>query len=376
METQITAPRAKLRGGKLLLFRAAALALSLLAALLAGELLIRAVAPQQLQGQIFEWAPRGYLRNRANSVARNVGGERSVYYRFNAQHLRGGPIGDGRVRVLILGDSFTMGWLIEEQNTFVSKLARRAQAEFGTGAFEFINAATGGWGTAEYLAMLEDSGDSFHPQVVVIFIGIADTLRASLTPLYRLDDPQKLTVRATGYQPPPGSRVKELIKSCPGYLWLWEHSHLVQFLRRCAPREAEYFTMASTTQSAEPAPIDPDDHGIVLNKALFRAIHAWCAQRDIRLFVLTAWPAEQKFTPFFPDRNRINIAFRAQAEPFFREEGIEFFDSGNQIAPVLETDLEKYRIPGDWHPSEAATTLIAETVWPWLEPRLRAAARR
>ena len=84
------------------------------------------------------------------------------------------------------------------------------------------------------------------------------------------------------------------------------------------------------------------------------------------MLVVTTWPVWAR-----KDVHQLNAAFRRQAPDFFRQQGIDFFDAGPELARQIEGRREKYEIPDDGHPSEAGAELIAATIWPWLGPRLR-----
>lgn len=377
--TEPSAPR-KLSRRKKLLFGAAALLFSLVAALLIGEVIVRLAAPQDLSGAWREHAPRGYLRNKSGGASRHQFGERVVHYRFNDHHMRGGPLGAGKVRVLALGDSFTFGWLLEEPDTYLAKLQQHADAAFGKGQFEFLNGAAGGWGTEEYTAFLEDEGESIKPDVVVVFLGIDDTQRAMNAPVYRLAESKSLTLEPTGLKLHE-SPLKRLANSIPGYDFLLEHSHLMQLIRKATLRgqPGAFAAPQANTPSATPASlpvIAADDPGILKEGALFLRIADWCKQHHAPMLVVTNWPVDQRFTPIPAELNQRNIAFRAQADQFFREHGIAFFDAGPQLEAAIDDHLDRYRIHGDAHPTEAGAKLIADTIWPWLEPKLRPLAGR
>src|SRR2546421_40244 len=89
------------------LFRLTALVLGLVVAFALAEIGVRIFDPQDLSGTWREITPRGIMANKAAGTSTHQFGSRRVTYQFNEHHLRGGPIGDGKVRVLCLGDSFT-----------------------------------------------------------------------------------------------------------------------------------------------------------------------------------------------------------------------------------------------------------------------------
>jgi lysophospholipase L1-like esterase len=365
----------KFSRGKELLFIFVAVAFSLLVTLMLGELMVRIAAPQDLSGTWQENAPRGYLRNKSGGTARHQFGQRVVHYRFNDHHMRGGPIGAGKVRVLALGESFTFGWLLEEQDTYLARLQQHADTAFGTGQFEILNGAAGGWGTEDYVLFLEDEGDSIKPDVVLVFLGIDDTQRAMDAPFYRLADTHAVTLEPTGLKMHE-SRLKQFANSVPGYELLLEHSHLMQFLRKESLRGRPGVFAAPQTDRSQAPPtslpvIKPDDAGILKEKALFLRIADWCRQHHALMLVVTNWPVDQRFTLTPAELNQRNITFRAQADQFFRENGIDFFDPGPQLAVAFGGPIDQYRIHDDGHPTEAGAALIGDTIWPWLEPKLR-----
>jgi len=378
-EVELSRPRPstprKLSRGKELFFIFVALAFSLLVTLVLGELLVRIAAPQDLSGTWLENAPRGYLRNKSGGTARHQFGQRVVYYRFNDHHMRGRPIGAGKVRVLALGESFTFGWLLEEQDTYLARLQQHADSAFGIEQFEILNGAAGGWGTEDYVLFLEDEGDSIKPDVVLVFLGIDDAQRAMNATIYRLADTHALTLEPTGLKMHE-SRLKQIANSVPGYELLLEHSHLIQLIRNASVHGRSGVFAAQQTDSS-PAPatslpvIKPDDTGILKEKALFLRIADWCKQHHALMLVVTNWPADQRFTLIAAEMNQRNITFRAQADQFFRENGIDFFDPGPELAVAIGGGLDQYRIHDDGHPTEAGAALIADMIWPWLEPKLR-----
>ena len=109
-----------------MLIRAFLLAVVVLIAILIGELATRLLLPQDLSSSWREFSPRGVSYNKANYTARHQFGERVVYYRFNAQNLRGSAVRPDALKVLFLGDSYTFGWLLDEEDSYIAHMARYA----------------------------------------------------------------------------------------------------------------------------------------------------------------------------------------------------------------------------------------------------------
>jgi hypothetical protein len=91
--------------------------------------------------------------------------EFKVTIRQNQWGFRGGSLDKAkgqRQRVLVLGDSFTYGVGVEDDETFSARLE---QLEPG---LEVINTGANGYGTGQELLLLRDEGLAFAPDIVVL----------------------------------------------------------------------------------------------------------------------------------------------------------------------------------------------------------------
>lgn len=68
----------------------------------------------------------------------------------------------GRVRILVLGDSFTYGVGVENHETFSARLEQLDPR------LEVINTGVNGYGTAQELLLLRDEGLAFQPDLVLV----------------------------------------------------------------------------------------------------------------------------------------------------------------------------------------------------------------
>ncbi len=73
----------------------------------------------------------------------------------------------GTYRVLCLGDSFTLGYTVDERDLFVDQL-RRSWLSEGR-AVDVINAGTEGWSTDQEVAWYLSEGVKYQPDLVLIF---------------------------------------------------------------------------------------------------------------------------------------------------------------------------------------------------------------
>ena len=113
-------------------------------------------------------------RNRPNVSGYFARREFRHHVRHNEYGLRGGPIdltsARGRPRVLALGDSFTWGYGVEEDETYCKLLSQSLD-------IEVLNLGVSGFGTGQELLLLQDSIDRFDASAVVLFFDAATDLR-------------------------------------------------------------------------------------------------------------------------------------------------------------------------------------------------------
>lgn len=97
--------------------------------------------------------------------------EYRVRLEINSHGLRGPEIPAekpvGVLRVLLLGDSFTEGYTVEEEATVRARL-QSALAAAVPRPVQVINGGTAGWGTDQEVLFYEGSGRSFAPDLVVL----------------------------------------------------------------------------------------------------------------------------------------------------------------------------------------------------------------
>lgn len=347
------------------------LCLSLTVSLLLAEFIVSVVKPQDLSGSWGVQSARALVVNKSEGVARHQFGARVVYYSFAAPHLRA-PAPRASVKVLVLGDSFTFGYLLGDGDTYVSLLQSRLDEEFGPGVFSLLNGAVAGWGAGDYVAFVDDFGEEVAPDIVLVFVSPDDIGRALRSPQWSLSPADGQLVRAVV----PRSRLKVLLNGLPGYQWLLEHSHLVQLLRN----QAELLAKKPSRRAAAQTPLGPGSEpdgenarrGRVLGAALFRRLSSWCNERDVKLLVAsTGWHQPLGTNPAEPTE-----AFMSGAEPFFSGLGVPFSDPWDTLHRRMGGEPRRFMIQGDGHPNEAGAALIAEGAFPFIESQFGEYCRR
>jgi len=147
-------------------------------------------------------------------------------FRINAQGFRDDenyeyPKPPGRRRILVLGDSHTLGYEVRQSATF-SKVLERRLREKGFDA-QVLNTGVSGFGTAEELMFLEHEGMKYHPDAVVLAFFENDFDDNIVSGLYELKN-GNLLVKKTNYT--PGVEAIAIMNAVPGASWLGQHSYL------------------------------------------------------------------------------------------------------------------------------------------------------
>jgi lysophospholipase L1-like esterase len=325
---------------------------SLMAGLALAEIAVRLFSPQPMNGSIYENTLRGYAVNRSKgTVLFSIGANKGIYH-FTSPHLRGiRPPQVAEERILVLGDSFTFGAGLSEEDTYVSRLQKKINTTFGVDRVALLNAGIGGSGSAEHLAFLEDFGGDIAPRAVIVFISIDDFNRAERSPLYRLRQPD--TLELDDGTIPTNELVRLLNRLGAGsdiYNYIIEHLHIAQLVRRTV-------ILAIFPPSAGPATARPDELGSPssseqqrLVRAIFKRMKTWCDVHGAKLVV-------------------INNGWRTYdwLAALLSSENITFFDAAPQIQPIITRDLAAYTIVGDGHPNAKGAMLVADAVWPFIQ---------
>jgi hypothetical protein len=98
---------------------------------------------------------------------------RTISYTMSPQGLRDrvyGPKQPGEYRILMLGDSFTMGDAVNEDDTIPRCLERELKLRAPLPSVSVINAGMSGAGPIQELGMLRERGLAFEPDLVILQI--------------------------------------------------------------------------------------------------------------------------------------------------------------------------------------------------------------
>ena len=265
----------------------------------------------------------------------------------------------GTLRVLALGDSNTQGYEVRQDFTYAAVLERYLGSR-GVRA-EVLNAGVSGFSTAEALAYLENEGQRYQPDVVVLGFyanDFEDNLKAGLFAL----EADKLVARKQEHI--PGVRIQNVVYAIPGVQWLSENSYFYsllfnhvwvyarELLRERAMRAAHAsgapddgeVEFAQATKEKQPP------HAVELTVALLERMQRFCTELGIRLVIVEI---PQPDAPY-----RMRDSFPEDVLTRLAKARIEVISSQAVLGPY-EGVGELHVAHGHQHISEFSHSLIA-----------------
>ncbi|MBI1796937.1 MAG: SGNH/GDSL hydrolase family protein [Candidatus Eisenbacteria bacterium] len=200
------------------------------------EIGLRLFAPQPLAVNVSAWDPHYGWRNRPGTHGFFRTSEYRMEVSIDSLGLRDREMSrakpPGTWRILGLGDSFAFGHGVAADSCFLKVAERfvdhRSRAAGGP-RVEVLNSGVGKWATAQEYLYLEHEGYSFQPDAVVLaFCDDNDGEGNMEEGVLRVRDGRLEPVAA----PEPAVRTLQRVsQAVPGYAWLAEHSHLVNWIR-------------------------------------------------------------------------------------------------------------------------------------------------
>ncbi len=200
--------------------------------LVAAELFLRAFAPVPMLPRFVEPTYYGVRGNSPDMQFLHRTRDYEIQIRINKQGMRADreftyEKPPGVTRIVVLGDSFGLGYEVDLQNTFLSRMEQRLTA--AGRKVEVINLSVSGHGTAEELLVLQNEGLRYFPDLVLLVWHETDYQNNAESRLFRLDERGRLVREAQSYL--PAEAIRAFLARIPGYQWLSTHSQAFTFLR-------------------------------------------------------------------------------------------------------------------------------------------------
>jgi hypothetical protein len=284
------------------------------------------------------------------------------------------PKPDGVFRILLIGDSFTVGANIEQAEVYGQVLEQLLNDAVDQ-PVEVVNTGTGGWNPFQYAQFYEYYGQAFEPDLVIVgfFVGNDSYIDATSVEDTRSAVLGRRLPRDAGQ----GRGIQSLI-------FLYEHSHIARALLRAGPNDLSFireqcdnFTETYLAiqnnrihnHLAEPLP--EANELLVSNVEQMQRIQSLAAGSGVPLL-----------TVILPDENQLNADLQASVIPLAEAEAYDFDMPQALLHPLFEERdiqyldlLDGFRVDerclymNDTHWTPAGHRFVAELIRDYLLDR-------
>ena len=199
---------------------------------IAGELFMRVMKPQPMLPRYVTAGDFGIRVNMPNKDYVHTTPDYKVYLHTNSKGIRAPKDipytkKEGVTRIVLLGDSFGMGYGVNLEDSFSEVMRRKLETSWGS-PVEIINLSVSGFGTAEQLLMFQNEGAKYQPDIVISTWHTTDDKENLRSGLFDYVD-DELVVKNDTFL--PGVKQREMLMKIPGFNWVMDNSQLYNFLR-------------------------------------------------------------------------------------------------------------------------------------------------
>ncbi len=338
--------------------------------LLIAEILVRIFLPQNRLTTWIEMHPDGFMMNQKGVTAIHHFNERAAEYRLNQLGLRGDELspGDG-LNILFLGDSFTFGLLLAEEDTFIAKLQDKVNSAFPDRRINLLNGGIGGAGLADWPLWLEELGTEIAPDMIIYMMHTDDIGRSISKNLFVVNEADSSLTQSQRWQP------RQFMMKTGRQRWyraLQRRSDLMNLLVGIAWDKFYFKDLTNGFDEETTQVIIPtgerryieSGYSNLLGLLLFERLSNWCMDNKCTIAAST--------TGFFGfgEENYYTTPFYQKIS----DQGLHsmpFFDNTECMVDKTGGSKDEIIIEGDGHPNEAGAALIAECSWNWLQELIR-----
>jgi hypothetical protein len=310
-----------------------------------GEVFIRLIHPVPLFPRRVVAMPFGVRGNQPNARYTHTSADVQVEFRLNSKGVRADreipyEKPPGVARIVVLGDSFGMGYEVSVEDMFVSYMQR--SLERSGIPVEVVNLSVSGHGNAEELVTLQNEGFKYQPDLVLVswhFTDLDDNVRSDL---FRVVG-DKLEPTGKSYLPAVG--VREKLERLGPYRWLEEHSMLFAFVRESLSARAKNILMSlkkgesaevevSDESGGEGAPAKRNNARAraedALTVAILQSMQETCRTRGAEMMILDI-PRREGQTVFYsmfptdPAGKNFGLRVVSPIDEFKRNKGVKLY---------------------------------------------------
>ena len=245
---------------------------SMMIAVLAGEVIVRSLVPVRNVGPTFsEYDPVYGKRLKKSFSCTRTAAEFTMRFSTNSLGFRGGePSSFPAGGILFIGDSFTSGYGVNDGEEFPALIARQLDEAGSKASVPVVNAGTGNTGNGYWLRFLEHEYDRFRPRAIVFGFCVNDFLDNAVEQLYTVDQDGRL--QETGIMPRQEAArgAQAVIEAVPGLAY----SHLVGLARQMF------------SESGAPPASSGEEMADIVTYRLLDTVLAFTAERGVPALLL------------------------------------------------------------------------------------------
>jgi len=319
---------------------------------------VRVFSPQRIIPRYVESAPWGVRKILPHVNGMHRSSEYCCRYRTNSQGFRGTAeyalVPPERCfRIVVQGDSVTMGLGVEDDETY-SRVLEDMLRRDGIDA-EVINMGIPGFGTAEELIQFHAVAKQYKPDLVVLGFFYNDYMNNAICGLFTNQD-GVLSRTENGFI--PGIYIRDRLNAVPGYSFLSQHSHLMTLLRNVVSyriieglEKKAHFHDSQKPQAGALSEKNANAEAVLLTRLLLEKYAREVTETGAGLFVVDL--ADKSWASCFPadmrhdEKTRILStydAFRRSLDeghnPFYKVDGHPDADGHRTIAACIYERLQ------------------------------------
>lgn len=237
---------------------------------IAAEMMVRVLDPVPMLPRYVCSTYYGIRGNEPNKTYWHQSAEYKVQVRTNSKGIRADyeipyKKPKGTKRVVLLGDSFGMGYEVDATDMFTARMVYYLKEKYGMGSVEVVNLSTSGHGNAEELIVLQNEGLKYEPDLVLLAWHSTDIDDNPRSGLYDLKD-GRLVRKAATYL--PGVEINRKLHRIPLYPFMADNSQVYNMLRDWAGVTVKrWLTKIRTLSMKKPVTSDSQkDNGLARYK--------------------------------------------------------------------------------------------------------------
>ena len=297
--------------------------------------------PQNLNATSRLYAKNGLLLNtKDKKISHYLNGKKKLDYSFGEFHNREYGFNRTKETVLALGDSFTFGWHLDDEDTFIYKLNEKIPK------YKFINAAAGGWGTSDQLSYFMLFCEQIKPKYTIIFINFSDLGRSVISKLFKMDHNENLVEGKNKI-----IRTKKILEQSIIYNYLVANIHTVAFVKT-------FYLDTKTINQINSVPVNFEfKKNFIFAKKLFLKFKDEAKKCGTEIFFINlGWENYNEV-----DSDGMTSVFLLQNKSFLSK-NFNYIDLNSDLK-IIQKNKKKFSLPGDDHPNKLGSQFLFDTIY-------------